>query len=116
MKHMLHGATFNKERMRASLTGDFSNATDLADDLARKGVPFREAHEVVGHVVKRCIESKLKLEDMSVDDLKTIDARFDADSKRILNHRSVMNARTSEGGTSPAAVLQQIEKAKAALA
>jgi argininosuccinate lyase len=115
MKHMLESAKFNRERMRKSLTGDFSNATDLADDLARKGVPFREAHEVVGHVVKRCLESDLKLEDLAIDDLKNIDARFDAESKRVLNHRHVMNARTSEGGTSPQAVLKQIEKASAAL-
>lgn len=115
MKHMIEGAAFNRERMRASLNGDFSNATDLADDLARKGVPFREGHEVVGHVVRRCINLKLKLEDLSVDDLKQIDNRFDAESKRVLSHRYVMNARTSEGGTSPKAVLQQIEKAEARL-
>ena len=116
MKHMIEGANFNRDRMRMSLTGDFSNATDLADDLARKGVPFREAHEVVGHVVRRCIENKLKLEDLSVDDLKTIDSRFDAESKRVLSHRYVMNARTSEGGTSPKAVVDQIAKAEASLA
>lgn len=115
MKFMIEGASFHRDRMRAALTGDFSNATDLADDLARKGVPFREGHEVVGHVVRKCIESKLKLEDLSVDDLKQIDSRFDADSKRVLSHRSVMNARTSEGGTSPAAVAVQIAKAQAAL-
>jgi argininosuccinate lyase len=115
MKHMIDGAAFNRERMRASLVGDFSNATDLADDLARKGVPFREGHEVVGHVVRRCMNLKVKLEDLSVDDLKQIDPRFDAESKRILSHRSVMNARTSEGGTSPTAVAQQIEKAEAKL-
>lgn len=115
MNHMILGATFNRERMRASLTGDFSNATDLADDLARKGVPFREAHEIVGVIVRRCLESKLKLEDMGVEDLKTIDARFDAESRRVLSHRHVMSARTSEGGTAPSAVLQQIAKAEASL-
>lgn len=115
MKHMLVGANFNRDRMRASLSGDFSNATDLADDLARKGVPFREAHEVVGHVVKRCLDSKIKLEDMGVDDLKMIDNRFDAESRRVLNHRQVMAARVSEGGTAPKAVLDQLVKAEAAL-
>ncbi len=115
MRHMLLDAKFNRDRMRAALSGDFSNATDLADDLARKGVPFREAHEVVGHVVRRCIESKLKLEDMGVEDLKTIDPRFDAESRRVLSHRYVMSARVSEGGTAPKAVLEQILKAEAAL-
>lgn len=116
MKYMIDGAAFNRERMLASLSGDFSNATDLADDLARKGVPFREAHEIVGHVVRSCISSRLKLEDMSVADLQKIDTRFDAESKKVLSHSYVMNARTSEGGTSPAAVRSQIAKAETALA
>lgn len=111
MKHMIEGAKFNTERMKNSLAGDFSNATDLADDLARKGVPFREAHEVVGHVVRRCIEMKVKLEDLGVEELKQLDPRFDAESKRVLSHRYVMNARKSEGGTSPESVRAQLEKA-----
>lgn len=115
MSFMLGGAKFNRARMEASLKGDFSNATDLADDLAKKGFPFREAHEVVGHVVRHCLKEKVRLEDLSVSDLKKLDARFDEKSKEVLTHRFVMNARTSEGGTGPKAVLQQIEKAKVAL-
>jgi argininosuccinate lyase len=115
MAHMLADAKFNTERMRASLVGDFSNATDLADDLARKGVPFREAHEIVGHVVRHCMEAKLKLETITVEQLRKIDVRFDAESKRVLDHAYVMNARTSEGGTAPKAVREQITKAENAL-
>lgn len=112
---MLEGATFHTKKMEASLSGDFSNATDLADDLAKKGVPFREAHEIVGHVVRHCIDKKLRLEDLSVEDLKKLDGRFNETSKKVLLHRSVMEARTSEGGTGPRAVLSQIEKAQIAL-
>lgn len=111
MTGMLESAKFNTERMQAALSGDFSNATDLADDLAKKGVPFREAHEIVGHVVRRCLEKKVKLENLSVEDLQKLDSRFDAESKRVLNHREVMNARTSEGGTAPEAVRAQLKKA-----
>lgn len=109
---MFEGATFNRDRMRASLAGDFSNATDLADDLARKGVPFREAHEIVGHVVRHCLETGKKLEALSTAELKTLDARFDDNSRQVLDHAAVMNARTSEGGTAPAAVMVQISKAE----
>jgi argininosuccinate lyase len=115
MAYMLSGAKFNRTRMEESLKGDFSNATDLADDLAKKGVPFREAHEVVGHVVRHCMTAKVRLEDLSVSDLKKLDARFDEKSKEVLTHRFVMNARTSEGGTSPSAVRLQIQKAEARL-
>jgi argininosuccinate lyase len=102
--------------MEAALAGDFSNATDLADDLAKKGVPFREAHEIVGHVVRHCLKSKVKLEDLSLGELKNFDPRFDENSKRILLHRSVMEARTSQGGTAPVTVLRQISQAEAILA
>lgn len=115
MAYMLSGAKFNRTRMEESLKGDFSNATDLADDLAKKGVPFREAHEVVGHVVRHCMTAKVRLEDLSVSELKKLDARFDERSKEVLTHRFVMYARTSEGGTSPKAVHLQIQKAEARL-
>jgi argininosuccinate lyase len=113
---MLEGAIFRREKMEAALAGDFSNATDLADDLAKKGVPFREAHEIVGHVVRHCLKSKVKLEDLSLGELKNFDPRFDENSKRILLHRSVMEARTSQGGTAPVTVLRQISQAEAILA
>lgn len=112
---MLEGAKFHRVKMEAALAGDFSNATDLADDLAKKGVPFREAHEIVGHVVRHCLTSKIRLEDLSVSDLKQLDSRFDDTSKNVLLHRSVMEARTSEGGTGPSAVLEQIKKAQTTL-
>ncbi len=115
MKQMLSGADFRRERMEAALKGDFSNATDLADDLARKGVPFREAHEIVGVVVRRCLESKTKLEDMTVEALKKIDPRFDEVSRQTLDHRNVMKARTSQGGASPTSVLKQIAQAEHAV-
>jgi argininosuccinate lyase len=112
MTLMMETAVFNRERMKAALRGDFSNATDLADDLARKGVPFREAHEVIGRIVRHCIERGIALEDMTVADLKPFHPLFDEVSVTQLPHLAVMHARTSRGGTSPSAVKDQLARAK----
>ncbi|MHB1460827.1 MAG: argininosuccinate lyase [Armatimonadota bacterium] len=112
---MLSTAQFRPQQMMDSLSGDFSNATDLADYLARKGMPFRQAHSVVGHVVRWCIEQELHLENLSVAQLRAFSELIGEDAPQYLQHIAVMRARTSEGGTAPSAVLEQIEKAKAAL-
>ena len=64
----LQSLTFNTERMAAAAAADFSLATDAADLLAKRGVPFREAHEVVGHLVKTCIDSGRNFEDLTVEE------------------------------------------------
>lgn len=115
MATMLEGIEFHREHMSASLRGDFSNATDLADDLARKGVPFREAHEVVGRVVRHCIQNRVALEDLKLGDLRQFHELFDDVSLAVLPHQAVMHARTSRGGTAPSAVQKQIEIAKGLL-
>lgn len=112
MRQMMEGCEFHRDRMKASLRGDFSNATDLADDLAVKGVPFREAHEIVGNIVRHCISEKLILEDLKASDLKKFHTAFDDGSVKKMQHAEVMKARTSRGGTSPAAVREQIELAR----
>lgn len=98
--------------MRLSLRADFSNATDLADDLVQKGLSFREAHEVVGFLVKRCLKLKIGLEDLSLAQLSESHALFDSTSLMKVSHDAVMRARNSDGGTSPKAVLAQILKAE----
>ncbi len=113
---MLRNAKWNTEAMKKSLRGDFSNATDLADDLVRKGLAFRQAHEVVGKIVSHCIKNKLILEEMSLVELQVFNPIFNQESVTCLEHTAVMAARTTEGGTSPKSVATQIEKAKAALA
>jgi argininosuccinate lyase len=113
---MLEKATWKTENMKAALRGDFSNATDLADDLVKKGLPFREAHEVIGRIVNDCLKANLALEDISLAKLREFSPLFDEKSLEVLPHLAVMKARTSEGGTAPTAVLVQIEKAEAALA
>lgn len=113
MTEMLEGAVFDRERMRAACAGDFSNATDLADDLAKKGVPFREAHEIVGHVVRHCLQKGVALEELSVADFRAFHPAIDESTVAALKHDAVLKARTSRGGASPAAVREQISRAKA---
>lgn len=115
MNLMLASAHWNRERMAQSLTGDFSNATDLADDLATKGMSFREAHEVVGALVRHCSNSGLKLEELSLEQLQSHHKMFDENSLAKLSHVHVMAARTSEGGTAVEAVREQILQAKKTL-
>ena len=112
MKLILEGATFHPERMAAAVRGDFSNATDLADYLVKKGLPFRQAHEVVGKIVRACLEKKKTLETLSTAELKAFCSLIDDSVGQILNPVSVMRSRTSRGGTAPDAVRFQIGKAK----
>ncbi len=108
---MLENTKWKPENMLRSLRGDLSNATDLADDLVKKGLPFRQAHEVIGQIVNHCLKNKVILEDMTLTELNKFSPLFDAKSIERLPHLSVMKARNSEGGTSPTAVKQQMAKA-----
>ncbi len=112
---MLTKAHWKTKKMESSLSGDFSNATDLADYLVTKGLSFRQAHEVVGKIVQYCLESSKKMESLTVPELKTFSDIFDQSVLAILPHKAVMNSRNSRGGTSPAAVRYQIELATAIL-
>jgi argininosuccinate lyase len=112
MTRLLAGARFRPQRMRESLRGDFSTATDLADALAGAGVPFREAHEVVGKIVRDCLESGRILEDLGMDDLRARDARFPEDALAAITPEASANARTSRGGTGADAVRDQLRRAR----
>lgn len=111
----VQSAKWNPQKMRASLKGDFSNATDLADDLVLKGLTFREAHEIVGRVVRWCLENSKGLEDLNLDELRGLHSLFDEKSLRRLPHDQVMAARVSTGGTAPSAVREQLLRARALL-
>ena len=91
-------------------------ATDVADYLAKRGLPFRHAHEVVGHLVLLCEQRGCNLDDLSFDDFKAASPLFEEDIVKALDLPSIVAARTTEGGTGEAAVAQQMEKVKAALA
>lgn len=115
MRLMLSTAKFHPERMHASLKGDFSNATEIADYLAARGMPFRQAHEISGRTVKYCAERMKPIEDLTLAELQSIHPGFAAEVLPLLSHLAAMKARKSEGGTGVEAVVRQIELAEKSL-
>lgn len=115
MRLMLSTAKFSPERMSRSLAGDFSNATEIADYLAAKGMPFRQAHEISGRTVKYCTEKRKAIEELTLSELQSVHTEFAADILPRLSHVAAMRARKSEGGTGVEAVERQISLAERSL-
>jgi len=104
------------ERTRLAATRAFSNATDLADYLARKGLPFREAHAAVGRLVAIALERGVDLHDLDLATLREVSPFFEADVYRHLEVEAIVDARDSYGGTARQRVEEQLLRARAALA
>ncbi len=109
---MLEKAHWRTERMRAALQGDFSTATELADYLVRKGLPFREAHHIVGRIVRECLQQGIGLENLTLEQLQRHHPRFEQDALEVIDPERAVRARTLLGGTAPESVAHQIEQAK----
>ncbi|MEH7453857.1 argininosuccinate lyase [Gottfriedia acidiceleris] len=105
----------NENRMYEAVKNDYSNATDLADYLVRKNIPFRQAHEIVGKTVLYAIENHKFLGELNLEEFKMINEVFEEDIYHTLNPKTVMEARISEGGTSTNEVWKQIMKAEECL-
>lgn len=115
VKGMIETMAVHKEKMLRSVKEDFSNATDYADYLVTKGIPFREAHEIVGKTVLYCIEQKKFLLDLTLEEYHYFSDKVEANLYPKLEPEQVVNARQSMGGTAKSAVLQSIEEAKVQL-
>ena len=100
------------EKMAETTSKDFSNATELADYLAVKGVPFREAHEIVGKLVLDCIQNNKYLVDLSMQEFKEANEAFEEDIYEVLKPETVVSRRNSEGGTGFKQVRAAIEQGK----
>jgi len=109
---MLMALTFRVERMRAAAADGFLNATDLADYLAAKGVPFREAHEIVGRLVRSCAEAGQRLEDLSVEQLRRVSPHFGPEALKYLSLEACVERRKSPGGTSSRMVGEGLRQAR----
>lgn len=109
---MIGTMTVNKEKMKKAVKEDYSNATDIADYLVTKGLPFREAHEVIGKIVLYSIQNKKYLLDLTIEEYKQFNSLFEEDIYPILEPEHVVAARNSLGGTAPKQVLQQIKLAE----
>ncbi len=109
---MLSGIKFNKKRLSKTAGEGYSLATDLAEYLVRKGIPFREAHEITGTIVKYCIENKTELHALSIDEFRGFSHLIDEDIYHSLSLESSLKNRRSKGGTSPEEVKKQIKRLK----
>ena len=115
MEGMIATMKVNRKRMAAAAGEGFTAATDIADYLAKKGMPFREAHAVVGGLVLECEKRGCGLEDLTLDDLRAASDLFEDDIIGTLDPESIANARTTYGGTGIDAVLLQFEEAREVL-
>lgn len=106
----------NKDRMRQAVNQDFSNATDIADFLVGKGLPFRDAHEVIGKTVLYCIQQNKYLLDLTLDEFRQFSPLFDNEIYAVLQPEQVVNARNVYGGTATAQVEAAIARAEQQLA
>ena len=104
---MISTMTVNGDHTRAVLESDFSNATDMADYLAKKGLPFRQAHAVVGSAVHYCIEHHKVLLDLSMEEFRSMSPLFEEDIKEALSIENCVKNRESYGGTGPKSVERQ---------
>lgn len=112
---MISTMTVNGDHTRAVLESDFSNATDMADYLAKKGLPFRQAHAVVGSAVHYCIEHHKALLDLSMEEFRSMSPLFEEDIKEALSIENCVKNRESYGGTGPKSVERQQTHAEKAV-
>lgn len=115
MTDMLSHVTFNKNHLEEELRTDFLTATDMADYLVTKGVPFREAHRITGEVVKHCIAHKMYFGNLDLGTLKEFSQKFDADIFDYILPQNSVQRKISAGSTSPREVKKQINYWKSVL-
>ena len=106
--HLLVHTTFDKERLAEELRTDFLSATDMADYLVRRGVPFRQAHEVTGKVVAYCISHKMYFGNLDLETLKEFSGAFESDIFDHILPQSSVDQKQSAGSTNPHEVKRQI--------
>jgi len=106
--HVLVHTTFNKTHLEEELRTDFLSATDMADYLVRKGLPFREAHEITGKVVAHCINHKMYFGNLDIETLKQFSIMFEPDVFDFILPQNSVNQKKSAGSTNPHEVKKQI--------
>jgi argininosuccinate lyase len=110
---LVQGIQFDQEAMRAAAVAGYTLATEAADYLSRKGMPFRDAHRVVGQIVARAIAAHRGIQDFSLDDLQQFSPLFDADVYDHLTLEGALQSRDVVGGTAPARVREALANVKA---
>lgn len=107
---MMAGVVPNREQMRKAAAAGYPTATDLADYLTRRGVPFRTAHDIVGRVVRHASEAGCDIAELSLDDLRSYSDVITDDVYKVLTLEGSVAARNHVGGTAPNKVLKQVER------
>ncbi|SRR5581483_6926751 len=115
-REMLASLTFNIDRMAAAAALDYTTATDLADYLVRKGVPFRTAHRIVGELVAACVAQGRQLGEVRLEDLRAHSDLFEADALQAVAASASAEARNVPGGTAPPRVREAVVQARSRLA
>ncbi len=113
MADMLAATTFNASRMRRALSAGYLNATELADYLASRGIPFREAHHITGRAVALAEEKGVGLEDLSLEELRSLSPLIENDVYTVLDYDTAVRRRNIHGGTGPESVSFQIRELEA---
>jgi argininosuccinate lyase len=112
---MIARMTVNAARMREAAARGFSTATDVADYLVRKGLPFRQAHEVVGKTVRYCVETGKDIPELTLDEFRQFSKKIEADIFAAVTLEASVSARQATGGTARVAVENEIARARAVL-
>jgi len=113
---MVGGITVKPEAMEKAALRGYATATDLADYMTKKDLPFRDAHEAVAHAVKTAIAQGVDLSELPLEALQKFNPKIEADVYEVLSLRGSLNARSTLGGTAPALVRQQVARHRARLA
>jgi argininosuccinate lyase len=112
---MLSTATFKRDALAEAAGDEFLAATDVADLLVRRGLPFREAHGIVGALVRYALEQEKGLSDLSPDELARFSDKLDDEYYQVLASSSWLESKVSEGGTAAGRVREQLNRAREAL-
>jgi len=112
---LLSNVSFNHERARAASSEGYMNATELADYLVRKGMPFREAHDAVGRIVLLAMGKRVELKDLTLDDMRLISSLIEADVFESLTLEQTLATKSQAGGTSRDRVAESLATARASL-
>lgn len=110
---ILEKTEFRMDQIQKQMGKGFLNATDIAEHFAKQGIPFREAHSIVGRMVKMCENKNCDFEDLTDEELQSIDSRVTRETLGDISIKACVNARVSFGGTAPSEVRRQIEVGKA---
>ena len=102
----------NKARMYKAAQGGFTNATDVADYLVKKGIPFRSSHEIIGKMVLYCIENNKAIDNLSMQEFKSFSDKIEEDVYNEISLEKCVSGRSLPGGPAKESVICQIESAK----